>query len=267
MFRMGFFQFNPLFGKVSNNLAHVLKGLAGVDADLVVLPELAFTGYYFRDRAELRELAEDPLDSRTVESLTSFCADHRLHLITGFAEKAADRIFNSALLIGPAGVVHIYRKIHLFNTETDYFDPGDTPLAVVTVSGVRVGIMICFDWVFPETARILALQGAEIICHPANLVLDLCHDAMITRSIENNVFTITANRYGSDLRPHGTFSFTGKSQITNPKGERLGRAEAEGDRLCIVEVDPAQASEKWITPKNHLLNDRRPDFYTSLTAR
>jgi len=93
-----------------------------------------------------------------------------------------------------------YRKIHLFYKEKLYFAPGENPPKVFNVNGVNIGVMICFDWIFPETARTLSLQGAELIAHPANLVLPYCQNAMITRSIENRVFTATANRVGSELR-------------------------------------------------------------------
>ena len=174
MSKIGFYQFAPEFGQVGRNLARVVSALRTVDADLIVLPELAFTGYYFGDRAELEPLAEDPSDSAIVESLVSLCRERDLYLVTGFAEKHLDKCFNSALLLGPEGLIHVYRKIHLFNTEKNCFDPGDTPFRVNEVRGVRVGMMICFDWIFPEVARILALEGADILCHPANLVLTYC---------------------------------------------------------------------------------------------
>ena len=263
MFSVGFFQFTPRFGKIKENLERVLAALDDAAADVVVLPELAFTGYYFRDREELAGLAEDPRTSSTVARLTALCAGRRLHLVAGFAEKAGDRLFNSALLIGPEGLRHTYRKIHLFNTEKDCFDPGDTPLAVVAVNGVNLGLMVCFDWVFPEVARTLALLGADILCHPSNLVLTLCQKAMITRSIENGIFTVTANRTGTERRPHGTLKFTGRSQITAPSGKILGRASSRRDCLRVIEIDPLQARIQKITPKNHLLEDRRPEFYWS----
>jgi predicted amidohydrolase len=267
MFKVGFFQFYPAFGEVAANLKYVLTALQQVRADVIVLPELAFTGYYFKDREELARLAENPRSSAAVESLVSFCKERQLHLVAGFAEKAADKIFNSALLIGPDGLRHIYRKLHLFNTEVAYFDPGDTPLEVISVNGVNLGLMICFDWIFPEVARSLTLMGADILCQPANLVLSFCQKVMISRSIENGVYTVTANRYGAEERPHGALTFTGQSQITDPKGNLLGQADPAGDSLVIVDIDPQQARQKHITARNDLLSDRRPEFYQLLTSR
>ena len=224
MFKIGFFQFEPKFGEVAANLVKVISALQYVDADVIVLPELAFTGYYFQDRSELVSMAEDPETSVTVEGLTRLCRDRDFFLVTGFAERCADKLFNSALLIGPKGVLGTYRKLHLFNTEKDYFDPGDTPLETIDVRGAKIGMMVCFDWAFPEVARILSLQGADILCHPSNLVLDWCQKAMVTRCIENAVFAVTANRIGGDIRPHGELKFTGQSQVTAPKGEIVHRA-------------------------------------------
>ena len=109
--KVGYFQFRPLFGKVRHNLNRVVKKLSGVNADLIVLPELAFTGYYFKNRGEVRALAEDPAKSATVAALAVLCKSRKLHLVTGFAEKAGDRYFNSALLIGPQGIRSEERRV------------------------------------------------------------------------------------------------------------------------------------------------------------
>ena len=267
MFKIGYYQFEPHFGMVQKNLERVLSALTDVQADLIVLPELPFTGYYFKDREELNDLAEDVNDSSTIERLKNFCRQQDLYIVTGFAEKATDKIFNSAILIGPGKIVHTYRKLHLFNTEKDYFDPGDTSLEVALVRDVKIGLMVCFDWVFPEVARILALKGADILCHPANLVLTYCQQAMLTRSLENSVFTVTANRYGTEKQPHGELTFTGQSQITDPKGNLLSRAKPHADSLPVIEIDIDSARDKKITDKNDLFSDRRPEFYNELSKR
>lgn len=266
MFRVGYYQFRPLFGKIQRNLDSVLQALETVTADLIVLPELCFTGYYFRDREEVAQLAEDPHQSKTVEKLTQFCQQRDMYLVSGFAEKAGPKIFNSSLLLGPDGIVDIYRKIHLFNEEKIWFDPGDTPFKVNTVRGVKVGMMICFDWIFPEATRSLAVLGAEVICHPSNLVLSYCQTAMETRCLENNVFAITCNRFGADKRPHGELTFTGKSQIVAPKGKVLHRAPSKRTALYVTNIDIALARDKMITRHNHALEDRRPAYYAPLCA-
>jgi len=262
--KVGYLQFRPLFGRVQRNLNKVIQALEQVKADLIVLPELAFTGYYFKDRAETLALAEDPAASNTVESLTALCKERDFYLVTGFSEKKRDKVFNSSLLLGPEGIIHTYRKLHLFNEEKNWFDPGDTLLEVQEVRGAKIGMMICFDWIFPEVTRTLSVLGAQIICHPSNLVLNYCQQTMLSRCIENNIFAITANRFGIDKRPHGELRFTGKSQIVAPKGVLLQRAHSQRDSLYITEVNPEEADSKNITPLNQLMDDRRPEFYASL---
>lgn len=261
---VGYFQFSPEFGNRDSNLEKVLDALSGVVADLIVLPELAFTGYFFEDRKELGNLAEDPSNSPTVNTLSKFCKNNNLNIVTGFAECEGNNIYNSALLIGPSGLISTYRKLHLFNTEKEYFDPGNTPLTSLRVNGANIGLMICYDWVFPEVARSLAIQGVDIICHPSNLVLSYCQKTMISRCIENGVFAVTANRTGTEIRPRGELTFTGQSQIVNTKGDVLASSDLDSDDLVIHEIDLRSAKEKLITENNHLLNDRRPEYYDAL---
>ena len=273
--RAGFFQFEPTFGQVERNLDRILHALRGVRDALIVLPELALTGYSFRDRAEVAGLAEDPRNSHSVEALVALCREQELHLVTGFAERSAsvdgglseERYYNSALLLGPEGLLHVYRKLHLFGREKECFDPGDTPLQVHEVRGLRLGLMVCFDWAFPEVARALALQGADLLCHPANLVLTYCQQTMLARCIENGVYAVTANRYGTEERPHGTLAFTGQSQVVAPRGALLYRAAAEGDDLYVAEIDVAPARDKRLTGYNDILADRRPEFYQELCRK
>lgn len=169
------------------------------------------------------------------------------------------------MLIGPKGVEHIYRKLHLFNAEKKYFDEGDIPLQVNIVNDVKIGMLICFDWVFPETIRALTLQGAEVIAHPSNLVLTFCQEAMITRCLENRVFAVTTNRFGSDKRQLGELKFTGKSQIVGPGGVLISRAASQREALFIAEIDPEQSHNKNITALNDLIADRRTEYYQDLT--
>lgn len=259
--RAGYYQFFPRFGHSARNTEKIIEALRRVRTDLMVLPELALTGYFFSGREEVKYLAEDPNKSLNVMSLIALCRDRNLHLVIGFAEKARDRYFNSALLLGPNGIRGVYRKIHLFNEEKKWFDPGDQPFKTYTVQSARIGMMICFDWIFPEAARILTLKGADILCHPSNLVLPYCQSAMITRCLENHVYAITCNRYGADRRPHGSIRFTGKSQIVAPKGIILHRSSSQREDRVILEIDPETARNKSITPNNHILKDRRPEFY------
>ncbi|MCP3978004.1 MAG: acyltransferase, partial [bacterium] len=118
-----------------------------------------------------------------------------------------------------------------------------------------------FDWAFPETARTLALRGADVVCHPSNLVLDHCQRVMLARSLENSVYSVTANRIGEERREHGSLRFTGQSQIVGPRGELLHAAGPDREELQVAEIDLSLARNKKLTPRNHLVRDRRPEFY------
>ena len=259
--RVGYFQFAPLFGEPMRNLGTVTEALSVVEADLVVLPELPFTGYSFRDREELISLADDPDGSPVIEGLTGICCDRGLRIVTGYAERSGERCFNSALLVGPNGVEGRYRKLHLFDREKVYFDPGDLPLSVFEVGDSKIGMMVCFDWVFPEVARTLAIRGSDILCHPANLVLSYCQRTMLSRCTENLVFSITANRTGIEDRSGSRLAFTGRSQVVAPGGEVLAAGGIDGSELTVVSIDPGTARDKMMTARNDVLADRRPDFY------
>lgn len=259
--KIGYYQFEPEFMNPENNYKKVLEKLKEVQADLIVLPELAFTGYNFDNRKQLLEVAEDPHSSEGVKSLISLCKDKDMAIIAGFAEKEGDNVYNSALYLGPNGIEHIYRKIHLFYREKLLFEPGNIPFTIHEYKNVRFGMMICFDWFFPEVTRYFALRGADLICHPSNLVLNYCQNVMISRSIENIIAIITANRIGTEEGSVKSLTFTGQSQIVFPKGKLSHRSPADQEELFITEFDPALSRDKYITEMNHLMEDRRPEFY------
>ena len=166
----------------------------------MVLPELCATGYQFLSLEEVEALAEPVPAGPTTSRLEDIAKARDMHIVAGVAERHGGRCFNSAVLVGPTGFLDVYRKTHLFYEETVFFSPGDTGFHVWDIGLAKIGIMVCFDWIYPEAARTLALKGADIVCHPSNLVLPHCPDAMVTRCLENRVFSITANRIGYEER-------------------------------------------------------------------
>lgn len=260
-----YLQYEVAFGDWSANAATLRRLLRDApEFDLLVLPELAFSGYDFRGRDELESRAEPFHDGPTATLLRAIARERSAVIVAGYAERAPEGCYNSAMLVCPDGTAHNYRKIHLFNREQDVFLPGDAPPFVVDTPAGRIGMMICFDWFFPETARCLALAGAQIIGHPSNLVLPWCQRAMFARSLENAVFTITCNRIGTEARTDRTLTFTGGSQILNTKGETLASAPTDREALGIAALDPAQADNKDIAGRNDLFGDRRVEFYDQL---
>ncbi len=260
--RLGWIQTDPVYGDPAGNLARAEEAIASSHADLAVLPELFTTGYVFGSRPELKRLAESIPDGATTRGLIRIAARTGTALVAGLAERAADgRLYNAAVAVDGNGLCALYRKIHLFDREKEWFDPGDLAYPVVSLAGARVGIMICFDWRFPEAARTLALRGAQLIAHPSNLVQPYCQTAMVTRALENGVFTVTANRIGTEERAGTRLAFTGASRIVAPDGRILCDGPADAAASGIVEIDPAASDGKQVTPRNHLFADRRPAFY------
>ena len=239
-----------------------MRVLSGQSADLFVLPELFTTGYQFVSREEAIALAENIPDGKTSQALLQLAKKINAVIVAGIAEREGDAVYNSALIVGPDGFIGRYRKAHLFDTEKEIFQPGNIPFKVFDLGFARVGIMICFDWRFPETARTLALQGADIIAHPANLVLQHCPQAMITRSLENGLFTVTADRGGIEERILGQpLKFMGQSQVVDPLGNVLYRASLTEEEVHVVEIDIDLARNKYLNPNNHIFEDRRADLY------
>ena len=262
--RAGFIQFSPQFGKVNANIDKALAMLEKADAELIVLPELFNTGYLFVSRDEALAMAEEIPTGKTIKALSLIARKKKIHIVAGIAESAGENLYNSAVLISPKGYMATYRKIHLFNEEKLWFRPGNESFAVYDIGQCKVGIMICFDWFFPESARILSLKGADIICHPSNLVLPYCQEAMVTRCLENNVYAITANRAGHEERSGKSLYYTGKSQITSPDARILHRADGQKDEIGIVEINVQMARNKKINNYNDIFVDRRVEYYQDL---
>ena len=258
--KIGYIQTNPIFGKKEKNFQEITKLTTDLKADLIVLPELFATGYTFISKEEALYLAED-LNGKTSHFLVKLAKDTGAVIIGGFAENTGKKIYNSAMIVTNEGVVGTYRKIHLYYKEKLWFSPGDKPLEVYNVNDTKIGIMICFDWIFTETARTLSLLGADIIANPANLVLPYCQKAMVTRCIENRLYAVTANRIGREKRGEDDFKFTGGSQITSYDGSILSRAPVDKSFIEFIEINIKHARNKNLNDYNNLLGDRRKEFY------
>ncbi len=227
--------------------------------DVLVLPELANSGYNFESIDQAQSSSEVVNEGPFCAQLRDWSSAGRM-VVAGLCESAGDVLFNSAVTYAEGCLLSVYRKAHLFANEVNFFRPGDEKPPVFTFRGQQFGVMICFDWFFPEMARSLALRGAQAILHPANLVLPWCQKAMLTRSLENRVFTATANRTGVDR----DLSFSGLSQVTSPKGELLVQLDGFSTGVTSVDVDLSLADNKWVTKQNNLFECRRPDLYDDL---
>ena len=258
----GFLQTQPEFGAVEANLSHAKKLWGERKADLLVLPELFNTGYQFQSLAEARNLSEPIPDGPTTRFLMDWARDAGMAIVAGLAERDGKTLYNSAVIVGPKGLIGKFRKAHIFDSENNFFEPGNLPFTVFDAGFAKIGIMVCFDWRFPETARTLALQGADIIAHPSNLVLPDCPQAMITRCLENRVYAVTSDRVGTEKRAPGeALKFIGQSQVVDPDGTVLVRASEDREEAHVVAINLEKARNKRINGRNDLFADRREDLY------
>jgi N-carbamoylputrescine amidase len=267
-------QMQPSFGDVARNLAHSVKlieAAAARGANLVVLPELSNTGYMFKSREEAFELAEEIPSGPTVAAWMECAARLRLHLVCGITERDGPNLYNSAVVIGPKGYIGTYRKTHLWNEENLYFEPGDLGFPVFHTPIGRIGVAICYDGWFPETYRLLALRGADIVCVPTNWVpipgQAQGHQAManilaMAAAHSNSIYIACADRVGTERGQ----PFEGQSVIVSYTGWPVsGPASRDGEETLFAEIDLGEARRQrnW-NAFNQVLRDRRSDVYDEM---
>lgn len=264
-------QMDPKLGQNATNLARILalfREAARQGARLVVFPECAVSGYGFADLAAGYAAAET-IPGPATGALAAVCRETGAYAVVGLLERCGDaNVYNSAALVGPGGVVGVYRKAHLPLLGVDRFTtPGDSGFRVWETAIGRVGMVICYDLRFPEATRVLALDGADIVALPTNWPDGSQNAPQLvtrTRALENRVFLLACNRCGEE----SGFWFFGHSQITDPGGDVLAEA-GDGEELCYAEIEPAQARQKRIVLRSgtfelDTVGDRRPDLYGAL---
>jgi predicted amidohydrolase len=265
--RVGLVQCAPSLGDVEGNLKRSVGYLEDAHAqgcDLVVFPECTLSGYMFDSRADA-EAAAVPLDGDAVGQLTERCRVLQLHCVIGVLVRAGDDLWNSALLIGPEGLIGRYDKTHIPPLGADqYVAAGQGPYRVHQTAIGRIGLQICYDWRFPEVTRSLALAGADVVimptCSPASSS-ELADYVPRTRAVENAVFFVMVNRVG----PDGAADFLGRSQVIDPAGRVVVDA-ADTEGIVTADIDVVQARDKDRDQGDGafalaIMTDRRPDLY------
>ena len=261
-------QMEPKILEKERNLARCLELIeltAKEGARLIVLPECALTGYCFSSLEEALPVAE-PILGPSTEEIIAACRELNVYVVVGLLERDGDRCYNSAVLIGPQGLVGKHRKIHLPYLGVDRFlNHGDLPPTVYDTEVGKVGLGICYDLMFAEHSRVLALQGADVLVFPSNWpeTGKVYPDHIVpTRAIENRVFCVAVNRVGKE---RGT-RFCGGSNIVHWFGRSLAKGKRNQEDILYAEVEPAEARRKRfvIVPGQHevdFINDRKPEFY------
>lgn len=256
LFNLGFCQINIAFENAEKNLKRIEKFYEKTKTDILVFPELSLSGYEIENRRTLKEISFEK-KNKEFKNLLRISRDMNKAIVFGFSEREGNKLFNSSMLIDERGRSFVYRKSHLFFNEKRLFDKGDTGFFTNRVKGAKVGMMICFDWFFPEAMRTISLMGADIVAHPSNLVMPYCQDAMKTRCLENRVFAVTANRIGEEEN----YKFTGGSRITGVNGDILADSGKKNECIKTCFIDLKKSRSKKINKENDLFKDRRRELY------
>ncbi len=235
-------------------------------AQLVVLPELAATGYMFADRDEALARAE-PVDGDTLSHWCELSTRHDIVVVGGFAERADDLVYNSAAVVSGGAVRAVYRKAHLWDAEKDIFTPGAQRPPVVDTPLGRIAVMVCYDLEFPEWVRLAAAAGTQIIAAPTNWPSSprpATERAMEVVRVQaaasvNRVFVVAADRCGSE---RGT-EWVGASVIVGPSGFPVAGPATQEPTVLVADLNLIEAGDKAISPRNNVMTDRRPDLYAT----
>ncbi|MEO8040609.1 MAG: nitrilase family protein [Betaproteobacteria bacterium] len=269
--RVACLQMAPEIGDQPGNLARsiaLIEAAAHAGAQLAVLPELCNTGYVFETRDEAFGLAESIPDGPTTRAWVAAAAQFDMTLVAGITERDGGTLYNSAVVVGPGGYIGRYRKNHLWGTENLFFERGDLGMPVFRIGAGRIAVAICYDIWFPETFRLAALQGCDLLCVPTNWVpmpqqpADLPVMANILAmggAHSNSMFVAAADRVGVERGQ----PFLGSSLIVSHAGWPLaGPASCDREEMIIADLNLADARRKRsLNEFNQLLRDRRTDFY------
>ena len=267
-------QMEPIVGEKDRNVRRsieMIEEAAGKGATLVVLPELCNSGYVFDTREEAFALSEEVPAGPTCQAWAGVASKHGLHIVAGIDERDGDVLYNSSVVIGPHGYVGTFRKVHLWNKENLFFEPGNLGFPVFKTPIGRIGTFICYDGWFPESYRLCALQGADIVCVPTNWVpipgQDENREAManilaMAAAHSNSLFVAAADRIGTERQQ----PFIGQSIIVSYTGWPVsGPASPDKEEIIYADVNLSDARRKrnW-NEYNQVLRDRRTDLYNEM---
>ena len=253
---------------VVKRLVSLLREAHSNGAKLVVFPECALTGYCFASREEAGPLAET-VPGPSTEKIAAAAKRVGCTVVVGMLERSGERIYNAAAVVSPEGVAGTYRKVHLPYLGIDRFSAlGDRPFPVFTTPHARLGVNICYDCSFPESGRIVKLQGAQVLCIPTNWPVgsDSWEHTPKVRATENHMVVVAADRVGEERG----FRFAGHSQIVDFSGRVLAEAGQTEETIIYGEVDLAAADNNRVVRipgqwEFDRIAARRPEMYRALT--
>lgn len=256
-------QFDPKFNKSSENIDLMNQKIDDSDADIIVFPELATSGYFFTDKKELSKQTINSED-QLIANFQEIAEEKKQIIVFGFPEEEENLFYNSAAILFPdKSYSSIYRKSHLFYRESEVFEPGNTGFFNIYYDefDLNIGTMICYDWRFPEAARTLALQGSDLIVMPSNLVTGVWQGVMMARALENKCYVAVCNRIGVEKKGYEELKFNGESTIVGYNGRPLITAGNNNEISIKSEIVPEKTRDKSFNEFNDIFADRRPELY------
>ena len=270
-FKVALVQMKPVFADLNANLQFALSKLQHASeegAALVVFPECALSGYVFDTYEEAMQHA-DAIPGIATAALASACKRLNLFVVIGMLEKDGIDLYNSAVVIGPEGIIAKYRKCHLPFVGLDRFTKTGSELCIVDLPFAKAGVLICYDLRFPEAVRSLALQGADVLILPTNWPSGSENNPDFltrARAVENRMYVLACDRVGKEQGAE----FIGRSQAVAPNGTVLGEADGTSEAVLYVEIDPELARKKRTVNipgvyEFDAIADRRPELYGELT--
>ena len=261
--------------KIGDQEANVKTMLTFIDkavqneAKLIVFPELSNSGCIMSSLREAYDLSEPVPGGKSVKIWEKMAAEKQIYIVSGILEAEDHKLYNTAVLIGPDGFIGKYRKCHLWYEDKLFYEPGNLGFPVFDTPIGKIGLLICYDLSFPETVRIEALMGADVIAVPINIPGDpetsyddrgwsMLNYRSVAYANVNKVFIACANRIGEE---RGTY-FTGTSMITSCEGWPLaGPAEKDRELILYAEVDILKKRRLQKLNLDEALSDRRTDLY------
>ncbi len=261
--KLSLVQFCPLHKSADRNKEYIIEKCNSIESDIIVFPELAISGYYFSSKDELQDFS-DAVDSVFFRTIQAISTEKNKIISIGFAEIENGKIYNSCICIFPKPEYNaVYRKSHLFYKERFVFENSDRGFFVIDYPDfdIKIGLMICYDWRFPEAARTLGLLGADLIICPSNLVTPIWDRVMPARAVENKVYVAVANRIGTEMTEDSELLFTGKSAVYSFDGSAIALAKPDTEEVVSCEIYPEQTRDKSFNEFNDIFKDRRPELY------
>ncbi|KAA0969832.1 amidohydrolase [Aureimonas fodinaquatilis] len=256
-------QFEPLMGEKERNITGLLalcEKAAQAGAKLIVTPEMGTTGYCWYDRAEVEPFVET-VPGPSTGRFQDLARKYGCYIVIGMPEvdPASNLYYNSAVLIGPDGIIGTHRKTHPYIAEPKWSACGNLGHQVFETPIGRIALLVCMDIHFVETARLVALGGADVICHISNWLAERTPAPYwINRAFENSCYLVEGNRWGLERG----VQFSGGSCVIGPDAEILAVVDS-GDGMALAEIDPEKARQRQVWGEN-IQKRRRPELYAEL---